>query len=424
MNVAIIGSGGREHALAHRCAQDSSISNLYVIPGNPGTSQIASNVELDYNDHQALLKFCMEHNVELVIIGPEKPLAEGMTDYLIKGGINVFGPTSGAAKIEVEKSFAKKLMYEFNVPTASFKIFNKKDYQDALRFISTVSYPIVIKANGIAAGKGVVIAMNPEEAKGAVDDCFLKDLFGDAGDSIVIEEFMEGREVSIFAITDGTDYLLLPAAQDHKRIYDGDKGKNTGGMGAYAPVPFLSGELLSVITDSIIEPVLSALRQKETPFIGCLYAGLMITKEGPKVVEFNCRFGDPETQALLPLMKGDFSKLLLSAAKGRIDKDLLTYGGGASVSVVAASGGYPGNYDKGLIITGWDTFTENVIVFHAGTKIDNGSLVTNGGRVLNVTGISTNNDLKEAKQKAYEALSKIFFANIYYRKDISDKARN
>jgi phosphoribosylamine--glycine ligase len=422
MNIAIIGSGGREHALAHRCAQDNSASKIYVIPGNPGTSGIATNIELDPYDQDTILKFCLEHDIDLVIIGAEKPLAEGLADFITKAGIKVFGPSKEAARIETDKSFAKELMRVYNVPTALFRIFNKEDYKEAVSYINSIGYPVVIKANGIAAGKGVVIAYNRSDAEEAIDNCFLKDLFGDAGNTVVIEEFMEGKEVSIFAISDGVNYLLLPPAQDHKRIADGDMGKNTGGMGAYAPVPFIGKEETAEIENEIIKPVLKAMRELGCPFIGCLYAGLMMTEEGPKVVEFNCRFGDPETQVILPLMQGDFTELLYSAAKGRIQKELLFYNGGSSVSVVAASGGYPDNYEKGFEITGLDNQSEKVIIYHAGTKEKDGKIITDGGRVLNVTSVLKNNDLIEAKKIAYTALSKIFFEKIYFRKDISDKA--
>ena len=313
-------------------------------------------------------------------------------------------------------------MLVYNVPTALFRIFNKEDYKEAVSYINSIGYPVVIKANGIAAGKGVVIAYNRSDAEEAIDNCFLKDLFGDAGNTVVIEEFMEGKEVSIFAFSDGVYYLLLPPAQDHKRIADGDMGKNTGGMGAYAPVPFIGKEETAEIENEIIKPVLKAMRELGCPFIGCLYAGLMMTEEGPKVVEFNCRFGDPETQVILPLMQGDFTELLYSAAKGRIQKELLFYNGGSSVSVVAASGGYPDKYEKGFEITGLDNQSEKVIINHAGTKEKDGKIITDGGRVLNVTSVLKNNDLIEAKKIAYTALSKIFFEKIYFRKDISDKA--
>jgi phosphoribosylamine---glycine ligase len=421
MKVAIIGSGGREHALADKIAGCKPLDELFIIPGNPGTQKLGTNIPIDIDNHTLILKFCLEHGIELVVIGPEKPLADGLSDILRKNGIKVFGPSRQAAKIEGEKSFAKKLMKEFSIPTAAFEIFDKENYDAAIKYLHKISYPTVIKADGIAAGKGVIIAEDFDDAKEAIKECFINSSFGSAGDKIVIEEFMTGQEASVFAITDGTDFILLPAAQDHKRIFDGDKGKNTGGMGAYAPTPFVSQNDYELISQKIVEPTLRGMREKGTPFIGCLYCGLMMTEQGPMVVEYNCRFGDPETQVVLPLLDGDFLELLYSSACGKLNKSVFN-NNGASVCVVAASGGYPDKYKSGFEINGLDTKSDFVKIYHAGTKEVDGKILTNGGRVLNITSIIRNNNLKEAKKIAYEALNKINFEGIQYRKDISDKA--
>jgi phosphoribosylamine--glycine ligase len=424
MKVVLIGSGGREHALAYKIAESQQLEKLYILPGNPGTKNIGSNIAIEVNDHNNIISFCVEHKIDLVVIGPEKPLVDGLTDKLTELGIKVFGPTKEAARIEGEKSFAKELMKKKNIPTAAFEIFHKEDYAKAISYLNQIDYPIVLKADGIAAGKGVIIVDNFEQAQETIDDIFKKSVFGSAGDKLVIEEFMTGQEASIFVITDGIEFVILPAAQDHKRIFDGDKGKNTGGMGAYAPTPFVKKEDLEKIIQSIINPTLEGMKENGSPFVGCLYCGLMMTKEGPKVVEFNCRFGDPETQVVLPLLKGDLLELLYSAASGKINKNAIEYNGGSSISVVAASGGYPDKYEKGKEIFGLEKFinSEDIIVFHAGTKEIDGKIVTGGGRVLDVTSICNENNLSKAKTIAYKAIDKISFDGIQYRKDISDKA--
>jgi phosphoribosylamine--glycine ligase len=424
MRVVILGSGGREHALAFKIAESPKLEKLYILPGNPGTKNLGCNIAININDQENIISFCVENKIDLVVVGPEKPLVEGLTDKLVKYGIKVFGPSKEAARIEGEKSFAKELMKKNNIPTADFEVFHKEDYSKALSYLEQINYPIVLKADGIAAGKGVIIAENFENAKETVTDIFEKSVFGSAGDKLVIEEFMTGQEASVFAITDGTEFVILPAAQDHKRIFDGDKGKNTGGMGAYAPTPFVNKEDLEKIIEIVIKPTLKGMKKNGSPFIGCLYCGLMMTNSGPKVVEFNCRFGDPETQVVLPLLKGDFLELLYSAACGEINKDSVKYNGGASVSVVAASGGYPDKYLKGKEIFGLEKFinSKDVIVFQAGTKEIEGKIVTDGGRVLDITSIYEENDLSKAKSIAYDAIHCINFEGIQYRKDISDKA--
>ena len=424
MKIVLIGSGGREDALALKISQSKLTDKLFILQGNPGTSRVGENVQISQDDKEAILLFCVEHGIDLAVIGPEKPLTDGLADKLREKGIKVFGPSQQAARIEGEKSFAKKLMKEYKIPTAEFDIFNKDDYDNAVNYLHRISYPVVIKADGIAAGKGVIIAENIDDAREALRECFINCSFGSAGDKVVIEKFMTGQEASIFAITDGTDFILLPAAQDHKRIFDGDRGKNTGGMGAYAPTPFVDEGDLEIISNEIIKPILKAMRIKNIPFVGSLYCGLMMTDEGPMVVEFNCRFGDPETQVVLPLLDGDFVELLYSAADGKLNANAVKYNGGASVCVVAASGGYPDKYEKGFEINGLENIFPNVNVYHAGTKEVDGKIITNGGRVLNITSFTEKNDLKNAKRIAYEALIKINFTGMHYRNDIADKAIN
>ncbi|MFZ0452996.1 MAG: phosphoribosylamine--glycine ligase [Ignavibacteriaceae bacterium] len=421
-NVLLTGSGGREHALAYKISQSNSLNKLYIAPGNPGTKKLGENVSLNPDDFNSVISFCNEKDVNLVVIGPEKPLVDGLADVLRKNNINVFGPNKDAAAIEGYKTFAKYLMKKYNIPTAGYSEFTFSQISDAEEFLKKSDYPVVIKADGLAAGKGVIICNNLAEGLSTLNDMFVKKAFGSAGEKIIIEEFLIGEEASIFAITDGDKFLCLPSSQDHKRIGDNDTGKNTGGMGAYSPAPLITKEILDRIENEIISPVLSAMNKEGKKFNGCLYCGLMINEGIPKVVEFNCRFGDPETQAVLPLLEGDFLELLYSAAIGNLNKDSVHYSGGSSVCVVAASKGYPEKYEKGFEIVGLDNVSNDIIIFHAGTKEDNGRILTNGGRVLGVTSLIKNNDLRYAKQKSYEALSKINYKGIYYRKDISDKA--
>lgn len=425
MKVAIIGGGGREHSLALKISESKLLSELFVLPGNPGTQKIAKNISLKSDDIEGILKFCTEQKIDLVIVGPEKPLTLGLTDELLKNGIKVFGPSKLAARIEGEKSFAKKIMMEYNIPTAEFRVFSKENYEDALTYLKNVSYPIVIKADGIASGKGVIIPETYEDAKEAVKECFVNLSFGKAGEKIVIEEFMSGQEASVFAITDGKDFVLLPAAQDHKRIHDGDTGKNTGGMGAYAPTPFVTEIDYKNISEKIVKPTLYALNEKKSKFVGCLYCGLMMTSEGPKVVEFNCRFGDPETQVVLPLLDGDLLDLLNSSASGKINKEAISVSENkSSVCVVIASKGYPDKVEKGVEIYGINEVEkiENVKIIHAGTKVKDNKIFTDGGRVLGIVATIDKNNLKLCKETAYNALTKIKFDGMQFRKDIADKA--
>ncbi len=423
-NVLLIGSGGREHALAYKISLSNSLNKLFISPGNPGTIPLGKNISIDINDTTALINFCSKNEIALVVIGPEQPLVDGLADALRANGFLVFGPSAKAAEIESYKSFAKGLMKKYSIPTARYEEFSSSEIIEAKRYIKKSAYPLVIKADGLAAGKGVIICSNRDEADKAIDEIFVNNIFGVSGSKIIIEEFMQGEEASIFAVTDGERFLCLPSAQDHKRIGDNDTGKNTGGMGAYSPAPIITNELLEDIKRSIISPVLNALNLEGRKFIGCLYAGLMITESGAKVVEFNCRFGDPETQAVVLTLKGDFLQLLYSAASGCLDTECCRYNGGSAVCVVAASSGYPDKYEKGFEIKGLDYKEEGVLIFHSGTAELDGKILTNGGRVLGVTAFSESLNISYAKEKAYKALNHINFKAIYFRKDIADKALN
>jgi phosphoribosylamine--glycine ligase len=423
MNILLIGAGGREHALAYKISQSKKLSSLYISPGNPGTEIYGENVSLDISDFKNVSDFCKKNNIELVVVGPEQPLVDGIADYLRKEGLFVFGPDSKAAEIEAHKSYAKYIMKKYEIPTADSIEFDYTQHEDALTYLKHIKYPVVIKADGLAAGKGVIICNTFPEASSALDEIFVKKVFGVSGEKIVVEEFMTGEEASIFAITDGKNFVCLPSSQDHKRIGDNDTGKNTGGMGAYSPAPVINADLQKQVEKDIIRPALEGLNKEGRTFVGCLYAGLMITSSGPKVVEFNCRFGDPETQAVLPLLEGDFLGLLYSAAKGKLNKKAVKYSGGNAVCIVAASKGYPESYEKGFTISGLDLLkNDNIVVFQAGTEKKNSHIVTNGGRVLGLTAFTKEEDLKTAQTKAYDAIKKIHFKDIYYRNDIANKA--
>ncbi|MBK7106382.1 MAG: phosphoribosylamine--glycine ligase [Ignavibacteriae bacterium] len=425
MKILIIGSGGREHAIGIKIFEQNKNAKIYFAPGNGGTWQIGENVNLDLLDHQTVINFCSQKEIELVIVGPEQPLVDGIADDLRNEGINVFGPSKNAARIEGDKSFAKSLMNKYNVPTAIHKTFNSSEIENAVKYLREGKFPIVIKASGLAAGKGVIIANNFSEAETAIYDIMKNSIFGEAGEKVVIEEFLEGEELSVFVVTDGKNFIILPPAQDHKRIGEGDTGKNTGGMGAYSPISFVDDILIEEIKSKVIIPTLNGLENCNSQFNGCLYCGLINTSDGIKVIEFNCRFGDPETQAVLQLIDGDFLSLLNSAAKGKIIKESVKYNGGSAICVVVASGGYPDNYEKGFEIFGLkEKFDDNIKIIHAGTKLQNGKMLTSGGRVLNIVSSIKQNDLKYCITKAYEVLDKVKFDKMYFRKDIGFKAIN
>lgn len=423
MNVLLIGSGGREHALAWKLRQSPTVKRLFCAPGNGGIEDVAQLVSLRPTDRYELLRFAKENKIDLTIVGSEQPLVDGIVDYFEEQGFTIFGPSKAAAKLEGSKVFAKEFMVRNNIPTAKFRCFTKNTLFDAERFIHELSPPIVIKADGLAAGKGVVICETKELAFETTRDMATLKSLGSAGEHVVIEEFLEGEEASMFAISDGNDYLFLHSAQDHKRILDGDKGKNTGGMGAYAPAPIITDDLLKEIERDIILPTLEGMRKLGSPYKGCLYVGLMITETGAKVLEYNCRFGDPETQVVIPLIDGDLAQLLLSAAQGTVKKEFGKLHKASAVCVVIASGGYPDEYQTGKIVRGLDSIKQEdgIVVFHAGTRKDGNDFLTSGGRVLGVTAIGFENDLKGTISDAYRAVDRIAFDGAYYRSDIGEK---
>ncbi len=420
MKILLIGNGGREHCLAEKLAKSASTEKLFCLPGNPGIFDYAEPVGLRMNDYKGISKFCVENSIDLVVVGPESPLADGITDILAENNIKCFGPTKSAAQLECSKLFAKKFMHKYNIPTAKFHKFSSENKDQAMDYIEKHSYPMVIKADGLAAGKGVIVAKSPYEAKAAVIDMF-KGKFNEAGKIIVIEEFLEGEEASILAISDGNDYFLLPHSQDHKRIYDNNEGPNTGGMGAYSPTKVINNEILNKIEEQVIKPTLEGLKEDKTPFIGCLYAGMMIKDGNVSVVEFNVRFGDPETQAVLALVEGDFAKLLYSAVSGKLDKNAVKIKNDLfSCCVVLASKGYPMSFEKGFEIKGLEDVDKKIAsIYQAGTSLENGKLLTDGGRVLSV--VTIDNSLEKARNKNYDAVEKINYKNKYFRKDISLK---
>lgn len=421
MNILVIGSGGREHAIVWCAAKSRHADKIYCAPGNAGTSVKAENVDIKVDDIKGLLKFAKEKKIGLTIVGPEIPLVAGIVDLFESAGLKVFGPNKAGAQMEGSKAFTKNLFKKYKIPTADFGEFDNS--ADAFEYIKMhKKYPLVVKADGLAAGKGVFIALNQEEAYGAVRDIMDDRIFGGAGEKIVIEEFLEGEEASIIAFTDGETVLALPASQDHKRIFDNDLGPNTGGMGAYAPAPLIDAAMAEKIKNEILLPTVRALRSEGIIYKGILYAGIMMTKDGPKVLEYNVRFGDPETQALLPLLKTDLIEICLASAEGRLKDIKLEIEDKAAINVVLASEGYPGNYEKGKEITGLNAFDnmDDVMVFHAGTAVKNGKVVTAGGRVLNITAVAK--DIKSAIDKVYKNIDKVHFEGVYYRKDVGKKA--
>ncbi len=420
MKVLLIGSGGREHSLAIALAKSPSLTKLYCTPGNPGIFEVAKKAEISAANFDAVEDFCKNHKIDMIVVGHEQPLADGIADVFEGTDVAVFGPSKAAACLESSKDFAKRIMFKNNVPTAAYKTFTAPEAEKAHEYIEGHTLPIVLKADGLAGGKGVVIPDTYEEAHEAIDDIF-GGAFSSAGNRVVIEEFMHGEEASIFAVCDGSDYVTLASSQDHKRIGEGDTGKNTGGMGAYSPAPVVTPTVLEKAKKEIIEPMLDGMKKEGTPFVGCLYCGLMIKNEQPRVVEFNVRFGDPETQVVLPIFNGDLAKLFYSAAKGKIDKSAYVEKNDKyAACVVLASDGYPDACEKGFEITGLKDVEENIIVYHAGTKEEDGKIITAGGRVLGVTAISS--DLKTAVADAYKAVDKVNFDNKYFRKDIAHRA--
>ena len=422
MKVLVVGSGGREHALAWKLAQSPLATRVFIAPGNAGTEAEGENVPIAADDVPALVQFARQEQIDLTVVGPEKPLALGIVDAFRAEKLTIFGPTQAAAELESSKVFCKELLRFAAVPTPEFHVFH--DPQSALRFLeSRKDMPVVVKADGLAAGKGVIVCSNRQEAIEAVRRIGIEKQFGSAGDRLVIEERLDGEEVSVMAITDGRTILPLPPSQDHKRAYEGDQGPNTGGMGAYCPTPVVDEKLLRWVEERILVPTVHAMKHKGRPFTGVLYAGLMITRQGPKVLEFNVRFGDPECQPTLFRMKGDLLPILLEAARGRLDRiEPPDWEPGAAICVVMASEGYPGSYEKGKPIRGLEEAQslENVKVFHAGTARKDGQIVTAGGRVLGVT--ARGPSISAAKYEAYRAVKMIRWEGAWCRKDISDRA--
>ncbi len=417
MKVLVIGSGGREHALLWKLSQSPSVTDVYVVPGNDGMSDVASLIPIKGNDD--IIDFARLMQVDLTVAGPETVLTEGLADEFEKRGMAFFGPSKAAARIEGSKGFAKALMKKYGIPTAAYETFD--DEEKAIAYLkANDTYPIVIKADGLASGKGVIIAQSEEEAIDTVKDMLEGHTFSGAGRSVVIEEFMEGEEASMLCFCDGTNVVPMISAQDHKRIFDFDKGPNTGGMGAYAPAPVMTKEMCEEVNVRILRPIVAAMKKEGYPFKGCLYAGLMITSEGPKVVEFNCRFGDPETEAVLPLFDGDLARVMLDCVQGTLSDEAVVWKKACAVDVVLASEGYPASHSSGEVISGIeDAKKAGCLVFHAGTVKKNGQYVVNGGRVLNVVALA--DTLAEAKAKAYEGVSRISWRGMQYRHDIADK---
>lgn len=416
MNILVIGSGGREHALFWKLKESPLTDSIYALPGNPGMGE---QIDISATDNEAILRFAKEKEIGLVVVGPEIPLMNGLVDELEAAGIRAFGPRANAAEIEGSKSFAKDLMKKYGIPTAGYEVFTEAE--PARAYIRKEGAPIVVKADGLAAGKGVIVAMSEQEALDAIDTIMEDNTFGKAGTRIVIEEFMEGEEASLLAFTDGKIIRPMISAQDHKRALDGDKGPNTGGMGTYAPAPVMTPEMTERAIEEILKPTIAAMAKEGRVYRGCLYLGLMITKDGPKVVEFNARFGDPETQVVLPLLDGDLVQIMCACSDGTLADVPIHWKDGAAVCVVLAAGGYPASYEKGNEIHGIaDAEKTGALVFHAGTAEKDGKLATNGGRVLGVVGMGA--DIASAVHSAYAAAEKISFKDAYYRKDIAHRA--
>jgi len=420
MKILLVGSGGREHALAWKLAGSKQLKQLYIAPGNPGTAEIGANVDISDSDIEGLVKFSQEKKIDLVVVGPEDPLAAGLVDAMEVVGIKAFGPSGAAAALEADKAFAKKIMQGSSIPTAEGRTF--ENFKDAKAYIASRDEAVVVKAAGLAKGKGVFVCEDPAEAILAAEEIMVKKIFDGAGDKVIVEEKLIGEEASILAFVDSRNIYVMESAQDHKPIGDGDTGSNTGGMGAYSPAPVVTDDLMKQIEREVLVPLVDGMNRNGTPYRGILYAGLMITHAGPKVLEFNARFGDPETQPILMRLNSDLVEVMLAVCEGKLDKITLKWDPKPAVCVVMASGGYPGDYEKGKVITGIEEAQQdgNVKVFQAGTKMQDGQLVTNGGRVLGVTCVG--GTIAEAQKGAYKAVEKIQFEGAYYRKDIANKA--
>ena len=419
MNILIIGSGGREHALAWKCAQDNFVKHVFVCPGNAGTflEDKVSNVEIDSNDFDAIENFCVKENIELVIIGPEQPLVMGLTNFLQSKSIKAFGPSKEAAQLEGSKTFSKDFFVKHSIPTAGYKSFN--NYEESINHLDLISYPTVVKADGLAAGKGVIICENKDEAVDALNSIFKDKAFGSAGNKVVIEDFLDGEEASFIAVVSKDKIIPLVTSQDHKAVGDGDVGLNTGGMGAYSPAPIVTDAIHKKILDEVMYPTMQGLIDEGTPYLGFLYAGLMIKDDDIKVLEFNCRFGDPETQPILLRLNSSLVELCLSAINDELDTYSIEWNDKHSCGVVIASEGYPESYESNKEVSFAPYEEENAKLFHAGTSFNNDKVLTSGGRVFCATALG--NNLKEAQQNAYNLVDKVNFEGAFFRKDIGNK---
>ena len=422
MRVLVIGSGGREHALVWKIKQSPKVEKIFCAPGNAGTSEFADNIPIAADDIEGLLQFAMKKEIGLTVVGPEQPLVMGIVDRFEVKGLRIFGPSASAAELEGSKSFSKDIMQKYGLPTAEYKIFTSAE--SATKYIQAKNCPLVVKADGLAAGKGVLLCRSSREALVAVDTIMRQRLFGEAGDQIVVEEFLEGQEISVLAFSDGQSVLLMDSAQDHKAVYDGDIGPNTGGMGAYSPAPVFTELMRQKVRDKIMLPMVRAMQQEGRTYKGILYAGLMLTKTGPQILEFNARFGDPETQPLMVRMETDIIPLFEACIDGTLGQCQVNWKNKSSVCVVMTAEGYPSAYQKGEIISGLQNAnsTPEVVVFHAGTKEKDGKVLTNGGRVLGVTATGANTE--SAIQRAYDAVGKVNWRGVHYRKDIGSRGRS
>lgn len=415
MKVLVVGGGGREHAIVWKLAKSPQIDEIYAAPGNPGIGRLATCVNIAVEDISGLAEFAKKNNIDLTVVGPEAPLVAGIVDEFKNRGLTVFGPDKAAAQIEGSKIFSKNLMKKYNIPTADYKVF--EDPNDAISYIDTAPMPIVVKADGLAAGKGVIIAPDRSTAKEAVKTMMIDKAFGKSGSRIVLEEYLEGPEVTVLAFCDGKRAVPMVSSRDHKRVFDNNKGPNTGGMGAVSPAPAYTPEIAEIVERDIIQRTIDAMASEGAPFQGVLYTGLMITKNGPKVLEYNCRFGDPEAQVVIPRLKTDLVEVMQAVIDGDLTNAKIEWKSEVAVCVVIASGGYPGHYEIGKVISGLDDAEKNgSIVFHAGTAEKDGKIITAGGRVLGVTALGK--DVDEARKLAYESVSKIRFEGMHYRKDI------
>jgi phosphoribosylamine---glycine ligase len=420
MRVLVVGGGGREHALVWKVAQSPNVSRVYCAPGNAGISEQATIVPIQANDLNGLLEFALKEKIDLTVVGPEDPLTRGIVDLFESKGLLIFGASKKAAEIEGSKAFAKEMMKKYHIPTAFYEIFDNRD--EAVKYIRSQGAPIVVKADGLAAGKGVIVCKTVEEAIYSVDQIMVGRIFGSAGNRVVVEEYLVGEEASYIAFTDGKTILPMASSQDHKPILDGDQGPNTGGMGAYSPAPVVTDEIHERIMEKVLRPIIYGMGEEGRPYQGVLYAGLMIHEGHPKVLEFNARFGDPETQPVLMRMKGDIVPVLEACMRGTLSRHRIEWDNRAAVCVVMASKGYPGDYEKGKIIEGLKEVSriDGVSVFHAGTTLKDGQIITHGGRVLGVTGLGE--DIPRAIERTYQAVKKISWDGVYYRTDIGQKA--